>query len=159
MPLLEYACQEPDCGIKFEALILSDHVRTLVDCPRCHSKKIEWVPSACVFKFRENPLGSYRGACANAFENLTLHHVRGDDGQPITVHSLKELREMEKKYGFVHAVASDDHIEKPPQHEVWAGDIRHDYQWKWTPPEDRDDMTGVSVGPTTKDKLLVETGA
>jgi putative FmdB family regulatory protein len=152
MPCYEYKCRS--CGIDFEALILSVRQLGEVDCPRCQSREIELQVSMFAFKFKTNPLGPYRGACSNPYENLTLEHVRGEDGRPITVHSLKELHQAEKKYGFVHAVSSDDQIDLPPQNETWAGDVRHDYKWKWTPPEQRDDMAGVAVGPTTRENLL-----
>jgi putative FmdB family regulatory protein len=153
MPIYDYKCQM--CKIDFEALVLSVRMLAEVDCPQCHSKNIEWQPSVFSFKFKSNPLGSYRGSCSNPYENLTLQHVRGEDGKPITVHSLKELREAEKKYNFIHAVANDDQIDLPPQNESWAGDVRHDYKWKWTPPEERNDMTGVSAGPTERSNLLL----
>lgn len=126
-----------------------------VDCPRCKSKSIDLLASTFAFRFKDHPLGSYRGDCSKPYENLTLQHVRGEDGKPITVHSLKEMREAEKKYGFVHAVTEDDQIDAPPQNESWAGDVRHDYQWKWTPPEDRNDISGVTVGSTEREKLLL----
>jgi len=153
MPLHNYHCKP--CGIDFEALVLSLRQMADVDCPRCQSKDIEWLPSPFSFKFKSNDLGSYRGSCSNPYENLTLQHVRDEKGKPVVVNSLKELREAEKKYNFVHAVSSDDQISEPPQHESWAGDVRHDYKWKWTPPEEREDRTGVSVGSATRDQLLV----
>jgi hypothetical protein len=155
MPLMIYQCE---CGIQFEALILAPSDLPKVACPKCQSQKIDWVPSTCSFNFKSNPLGSYRGPAANAYENLTLQHVRDENGKPVKVNSLKELRSAQKKYNFSHPVSdsiTQESIENPPQHEQWAGDIRHDYEWKWTPPEDRDDMAGVTVGPTTQDKLLV----
>lgn len=154
MPCFEYKCQ--DCGIDFEALVLSLKQMTEVDCPRCQSKKIEWLPSPFSFKFSSPVLGSYRGSCSNPYENLKLDNVRDEHGKPVVVHSLKELREAEKKYNFVHAVSSDDQIDLPPQNESWAGDVRRDYKWKWTPPDQREDRTGVSAGSTTRDQLLVE---
>jgi hypothetical protein len=68
------------------------------------------------------------------------------------------LHDAEKKYGFVHAASHSmtrDSLDAPPQHESWAGDVRHGYKWKWTPPEQRDDMAGVSVGATQRENLLV----
>ena len=152
MPIYEHRCRS--CGIKFEALVLSVRMLADVDCPRCRSKNIEWLPSSFSFRFKSSPLGPYRGDCSNPYENLTLQHVRDEHGKPITVHSKKELHEAERKFNFVHAVSSDDQIDLPPQNESWAGDVRHDYKWKWTPPEDREDRAGVSAGATTKDNLL-----
>ena len=154
MPIHIYHCE---CGIDFEALVMTVAQLADVDCPRCHSKKIDWVPATFGFNFKSNPLGSYRGPASNPYENLTLQHVRDEQGKPVTVNSLAELRKAEKEHGFVHAQsnAANDIPVEPPQHEKWAGDIRHDYEWKWTPPEQRNDMTGVSAGATTKDQLLI----
>jgi putative FmdB family regulatory protein len=153
MPLYEYSCK--DCGIEFEALVLSARMLEQIDCPKCLSKSIELLASTFSFKFQDNALGSYRGSCSNPYENLTLQHVRNEQGEPVKVNSLKELREAEKKYNFTHAVSSDDHIDLPPQNESWAGDVRHGYKWKWTPPEDRNDMSGVTVGAIDREKLLL----
>ena len=152
MPIYLYQCE---CGIEFEALILAQAHHELVDCPRCHSKKIEQIPAMFGFKFKSNPLGAYRGACANPYENLVLDHVRDAKGRPVRINSLKELRAAEKAFNFVHALSNDDDISAPPQHESWAGDVRRDYQWKWTPPSERDDKAGVSAGATIKENLLV----
>jgi hypothetical protein len=156
VPIFIYKCK---CGIEFEALVLSTSQLTLVSCPRCESKEIEIVPSTFSFKFKSSPMGPYRGPASNPFENLTLQHVRDENNKPVKVNSLSELRAAEKRHGFVHAFSNSltqESIDNPPQHEQWAGDIRHDYQWKWTPPDQRDDMEGVTVGPTTRDKLLVQ---
>jgi putative FmdB family regulatory protein len=154
MPLYEYKCRS--CEIDFEALVLTISQLGQIDCPKCQSKEVELQVSTFAFKFRDNPLGPYRGDCSKPYNNLTLQHVRDEDGKPITVHSLKELRAAELKYGFVHAVTEDDAIDLPPQNETWAGDIRHDYRWKWTPPEDRNDFSSVDVGPAERRQLLVE---
>jgi hypothetical protein len=71
-----------------------------------------------------------RGAAQNPFENLTLQHIRGEDGKPIKVNSERELRAAEKRYGFVHN-ASWGMEKEPPQHEKWGGDIRHGYRRKF----------------------------
>jgi len=40
MPIYEYACH--DCGRKFEALVRAS---TVPECPACHSKDLEKLPS------------------------------------------------------------------------------------------------------------------
>jgi hypothetical protein len=101
-------------------------------------------------------------AARNAFEGFTLDHVRDERGQKITVNSIKELREAEKKYDFVLDCATNDNgdTSKPPAHEPWAGQIDHDYVRKFNRdpeaykrPEAR---KGVSAGVVdSADKTLV----
>ena len=82
------------------------------------------------------------------FENFTVQNVRDKrTGKPIVVNSLKELRAAEKEHGFALAIASDNDINEAPQNESWAGDVTHDYNWKWTKdPKKRSDRVGVGVG-------------
>ena len=145
MPLYEYHCR--DCGIAFEALLYGQWREENVDCPRCHSKHLERLPSTFAPRIGVPKHGSYRGACANPFENMVLEHAPRDEfGKKLKVNSLKELREKEKQYGFTLAAMSDNSVETPPQNEVTAGDIRRNYKWKWSPPASRNDKVGVSVG-------------
>lgn len=69
----------------------------------------------------------------NVFANFTLDHVKDENGNKVTVNSLKELRQAEKRYNFALAVASDDGgtAANPPQHESWAGNIAHKYKRKF----------------------------
>lgn len=69
----------------------------------------------------------------NVFANFTLDHVRDEHGKKVTVNSVKELRAAEKRYNFSLACATNDNgnVDEPPQHESWAGDIRHGYQKKF----------------------------
>jgi putative FmdB family regulatory protein len=160
MPIFDQYCL--DCKVEFEALVLTQAHEAMIVCPRCHSKHLERLPSVMHFQQATPRFELKRGPCHNPFEGLTLYHVRDENNKPIRVNSEKELRAAERKYKFVHAAShsmSQDSLNTPPQHELGAGDIRRDYEWKWTPPEQRNDMTGVSVGPTTKDHLLVEKGA
>jgi len=78
--------------------------------------------------------GAYRGDRSNPFENFELANVRDEKGKRVKVNSLAELRAAEKKYNFSLDVANQDkpHDETPPTHEAWAGDITHDYSWKWS---------------------------
>lgn len=72
-------------------------------------------------------------AARNAFEGFTLQNVHDENGKKVTVNSIKELRDAEKRYNFALACASDDggRADAPPQHESWAGDITHGYEKKW----------------------------
>jgi hypothetical protein len=47
-----------------------------------------------------------------------MEHVHGDDGQPLNVSSLRELREAEKRHQFKSLVANESEcdFQKPPQH-------------------------------------------
>ena len=82
-------------------------------------------------------------------DGFQLQHVRGLDGKPITVHSVKELRQVEKTHNVALAVMSDDRAGGPPQHLPWAGDIAHNYKKKWQRNPDAyrpENVTGVSTG-------------
>ena len=97
MPLYEYHCR--DCGIAFEALLYGQWREENVDCPRCHSKHLERLPSTFSSAIRAPKHGYYRGPCSNPYENFTLQHVRDRDGKPLTVHSYAELKRKEKELG------------------------------------------------------------
>ena len=51
------------------------------------------------------------------FSDLTLSHVAGEDGRPLRVTSLRQLREAEKKYKFRSWAANQDekNFDKPPE--------------------------------------------
>lgn len=95
--------------------------------------------------FRNNPT-----TAKNIWEGgFTLQHVRGDDGKPVTVHSTRELRAVEKKHNVALAIMSDNDVAKPPAHEPWAGNIAHGYKKKWNRDPDAykpENVTGVSAG-------------
>jgi putative FmdB family regulatory protein len=142
MPLFEHRCL--DCRKIYERLVLGSDDGAFV-CPYCGSKKNEIVPSTCAVAIRSPRLGSYRGVCANAFENFQLQHVhaKNPDGSfkmdrrgkrvPLKVNSLKELRQAEKDYHFSLAIASEDgsNVDDAPQSESWAGDVTHGYERQW----------------------------
>jgi hypothetical protein len=96
-------------------------------------------------------------AARNTFEGFTVMHVKGDDGKPIKVNSIKELRAAEKKYDFYLNCATDANgdTSEAPQHESWAGDLRHSYTKKWqrdpaayeTAESKRGLSTGVAQSP------------
>lgn len=150
MPLREYGCHE--CGVKFEVLIVGDKV---AECPRCGPEgDLEELVSTFAMSFSTTL--ARRGRCANMYENFTVPHVRDKrTGKPIVVNSLKELRAAEKEHHFAYALASDDNALKSeaPLNTPWAGDIRHDYNWKWArDPRQQNDRRGVSVGSGTRSK-------
>lgn len=166
MPILVHRCLAEGCGIEFEAILILKEDWDAVCCPRCESKRIEWVPATFAMKIKEI-MQSYRGPCSNPYEGLTLQHVRDKENKPITVNSLKELRVAEKEHQFVHAFSAADRqesIDTPPQHESWAGDLAQaaKYQWKWArDPKDRarvmaSDVVTVDVGnvASAKDTLI-----
>jgi len=149
MPCYDQFCR--DCGVTYEAIVLSFTAPR--PCPECGSDDTEQLVSLPHFRTRARSFEIKRGAAHNPYANLTLQHVRGEDGKPITVNSERELHAAEKKHGFIHAASWG--IEKePPQHEKWAGDITHNYERKWA----RDPaaykrpeaMKGVSVGVADK---------
>jgi hypothetical protein len=82
-------------------------------------------------------------------DGFQLQHVRGDDGKPVTVHSVKELRQVEKKHNVALAIMSDDRIGGPPQHDPDAGNLVRGYKKKWNRDPDAyrpENITGVSTG-------------
>lgn len=143
MPLFEHLCL--DCHKIYERLVLGSDDGAFV-CPYCGSRRNEQRPSTFSCAIKAPRLGSYRGVCANAFENFTLQHVheKNPDGSfksdpktgkrvPLKINSLKELRAREKEYGFSLAIASEDgsNLDDAPTNESWAGDITHGYERKW----------------------------
>lgn len=54
-------------------------------------------------------------SCANPFGDLVLEHVHDEQGKPVRVTSLRQLREAEKRYGFRSLVANSDekNFDKP----------------------------------------------
>jgi putative FmdB family regulatory protein len=132
MPIYEQSCQR--CNIQFEVLIIGPLGDRVIVCPQCGGDKLERLISLCAFKMTSPIYGSYRGPCANTFENFTLHNApRDKNGKKIVVNSLKELRQKEKELHFSLDIASEDRAEakEAPQHEAHAGDITHGYQWNW----------------------------
>jgi putative FmdB family regulatory protein len=126
MPCYDERCK--DCGITFEAIVLSFSAAR--PCPECGSEDTEQMVSIPHFRTAPRKHEIKRGAAHNPYAGLTLQHVRGEDGKPITVNSERELHEAEKRHGFVHA-ASWGMEKEPPQHEKWAGDLTHGYEKKW----------------------------
>jgi putative FmdB family regulatory protein len=145
MPCYDERCR--DCGCTFEAIVLSFTAPR--PCPECGSEDTEQLVSVPHFRTRARGFEIKRGQAHNPYQNLTLQHIRGEDGKPITVNSERELHAAERKYGFVHA-ASWGLEKEPPQHEKWAGDITYGYKKKFNlDPEayKRPDATkGVSAG-------------
>jgi hypothetical protein len=85
----------------------------------------------------------------NPFQDFTLQHVKDERGQKVKVNSLSELRAAEKRYNFALAVATDDGgtADKPPQHELHAGDITHGKPRIWNrDPSAYERPAGVSTG-------------
>lgn len=157
MPIYNEHCH--DCGIDFEALLITQDDRESVACPRCQSKHIEVIPATFSFKFAaRSPLDFKRGPCHNPYDNLTLYNVRDEQGKPIKVNSRRELEAAEKKHSFVHALShamTRDQLDTPPTNESWAGDIRvsSGYEWKWQrDPSKQKDVSGVSIGAVTSHK-------
>lgn len=154
MPCYDERCR--DCGTTFEAIVLSFTAPR--PCPECGSDDTEQLVSVPNFRMAARRFEIQRGRAQNPFENLTLQHIRGEDGKPIKVNSERELRAAENKYGFVHAASWG--LEKtPPQHEPWAGDITHGYKKKfqrdpaaYKTPEARKGVT-TGVARTANDTL------
>jgi putative FmdB family regulatory protein len=170
VPLYEHLCL--DCRKIYERLVLGSDDGAFV-CPYCGSRKNEIVPSTFAPVMRSPRLGSYRGVCANAFENFTIQHVhqKNPDGSwkrdpktgkrvPLRVNSLKELREAEKTYQFSLVIASEDgsNIDDPPTNTEWAGNIAHGYERQFAKsPEEwersmRSDVVKVDVGIAASQK-------
>src|ERR1700690_4133163 len=91
-------------------------------------------------------------AARNVFEGFTVQHVHDENHKPIKVNSIKELREAEKRYGFVLNCATNDggDVSEAPQHEKDAGNIARNYKKKWNrdPAAYTNDLArkGVSTG-------------
>jgi putative FmdB family regulatory protein len=131
MPIFDQRCNK--CALQFELLVLT-RSEYVVECPRCHARDCEYVPSTFATHMKEPIYGSYRGDRSNPFENFTVEHIRDKKtGKKLKVNSLAELRAAEKKYHFSLDIASEDkpHKDEAPQHEKWAGDITADYEYKW----------------------------
>ena len=126
MPCYDQRCR--DCGITFEAIVLSFSAPR--PCPECESSDTEQLISMPHFRVRARSFEMKRGRCHDPYQDLTLQHVRDEHGKPIKVNSEAELHAAEKRYGFVHN-ASWGTEKDPPQHEPWAGKIDHKYRRKW----------------------------
>jgi putative FmdB family regulatory protein len=126
VPCYDERCR--DCGSTFEIVVLSFTAPR--PCPECGSEDTEQLISVPHFQMAPRKFEIKRGQAQNPFADLTLQHIRGEDGRPIKVNSERELRAAEKRYGFTHA-ASWGLEKEPPQHEPWAGDIAHNYRRKF----------------------------
>ena len=111
----------------------------MVKCSKCGA---ETSFGTITFDARGNPNAQYCRPCrprqhTDTAKNMwgddgfKLDHVKDEAGKNVVIHSTKDLREKEKRYGFSLACMSEDDISKPPQHEPWAGDIAHGYEKKF----------------------------
>ena len=145
MPCYDQRCS--DCGITFEAIVLSFSAAR--PCPECGSEDTEQLISLPHFRTAARKHEIKRGAAHNPYAGLTLQHIRGEDGKPITVNSERELHEAEKRHGFIHN-ASWGMEKEPPQHEPHAGDLTHAYRKKFNRDPEAykrpDSRKGVSTG-------------
>jgi len=126
MPCYDQICER--CNLTFEAIVLSFTAPR--PCPKCGSLDTEQLVSVPNFRIGARKFEIKRGPSHDPYDNLTLQHVRGEDGKPIVVNSERELHAAEKKYNFVHA-ASWGMEKEPPQHEKWGGDVTHGYKKKF----------------------------
>ncbi len=71
------------------------------------------------------------------FSSLTLDHVRDQQDRPVTVTSLRQLRQIEKEHRCLSAVANldDKHVDEPPQHKPNSAFDEMTRQGKWLYPE------------------------
>jgi hypothetical protein len=67
---------------------------------------------------RERAVLSVNGS----FSDLTLDHIHDSAGKPVRVTSLRQLRQAEKDYNFVHRVANYDgaNIDIPEQQRSYS---------------------------------------
>jgi hypothetical protein len=81
------------------------------------AKSLAWVGVDCGCA-RERAVLSVNGS----FDDLTLDHIHDESGAKVRVTSLRQLREAEKKYNFVHRVANYDgeNINIPEQQKVYS---------------------------------------
>jgi putative FmdB family regulatory protein len=147
MPVYDERCLA--CGEEFEIIVLSFSAPR--PCPYCESTNTRQLVSLPNFRMGKRKFEMKRGPSHNPYDSLTLQHVRGSDGKPITVNSEAELHRAEKEHGFVHN-ASWGMASEPPQHEKGAGDIAKGYKRKWnrdpdaykSPEAQKGVMTGVA---------------
>jgi len=68
---------------------------------------------------------------------LTLDHVRDQNDRPITVTSLRQLREVEKQHRCVSLVANADekHFDDPPQKRSPTVAEQMSHEGRWLYPE------------------------
>lgn len=97
-----------------------------ITCADCGTETSEYVTklvmstgqfrSTC--KICEHPVHS--SECVNVFADLTLDHVHDEQGRPLRVTSVRQLREAEKKYHFRSLVAHENeaNFDKPPQQQT-----------------------------------------
>lgn len=128
MPVYEQSC--PSCGYQFDVVVLSASSTSPRPCLRCGEGDTVQLFSRFHSRKAERDFEVKRGPAHNPFASLTLEHIRGEDGKPITVHSERELRAAEKKYNFIHA-ASWGLEKEPPQHDPGAGQLHRHYAKKW----------------------------
>jgi putative FmdB family regulatory protein len=141
MPIFDQHC--PQCGNVFEVIVLTSAGAR--PCPRCGCASTEQMISTCSFRLAPRKFEMKRGPSHNPYQDLTLNHVRDENGKPITVNSEAELRRMETKHNFIHAETWG--LKDAPQHESWAGDITHGKPRVWNrDPSAYERPTGVSTG-------------
>ena len=128
---------------------------TCIKCPKdrnTHPRGVSYFREGSFVEYcRVHDPANHRAlfAARNAFEGMTLEHVRDEHGKKVKVNSLAELRAAEKRYSFALAVASDNDgkADAPPQHESWAGDITHGKKRVWNrDPAAYVNPSGVSTG-------------
>jgi hypothetical protein len=88
-------------------------------------------------------------AAKDVFEGGFELQVKDERGEKVKVHSLKELREAEKKHNIAVAVFTDNdgRADNPPEHMPWAGDISHGKPRVWNrDPAAYVNPSGVSTG-------------
>lgn len=78
-----------------------------------------------------------RPSVYDPFSSLTLDHVRDQQDRPVTVTSLRQLRQIEKEHRCLSAVANldDKHVDEPPQHKPNSAFDEMTRQGKWLYPE------------------------
>ena len=81
--------------------------------------------------------GKVRPSVYNPFSDLVLDHVRDAQDRPVTVTSLRQLRQVEKDHRCLSAVANldDAHVNEPPQHKPGSAFKSMTDEGRWLHPE------------------------